>query len=688
SEAAGYWVGVPFKDNTFSINHTYQFSPRVLNDFRFSYGKFLVSFEGANTEPISNLRANITRITMPPNRLSFGLPTNLPQGRLLYNFQWSDNLSVVRGRHTIKAGLEFRRNRTTAPFLPNVNGSFVFGTDAGFATNTPTSTNFTEGPFALQPFETDQFYYVQDDIRLRPNFTLNLGLRYEHTGQPANGMHEETLARETGPGAFWNPAVPLEGRIYPEAKADTNNWGPRIGFAYTPRFWKGLFGEDKTVIRGGYSVAYEAAFYNILLNMSTAAPRVFAFSLAPGIPVPAGGTGASVAGAIPTPLLTRDPREFAATQISSDFASPSIQTWTLGAQRELGGNVVFEARYVGTKSTGQYQSVNFNPRFNNLFAAHPELVPAGLTPCSGATAPATFFGPDNIDGNADDGANAANRIDCSHGVIRMRLNGATSIYHGLQSRLDFRNVWNQITGGLSYSFGKSIDNVSEIFNFTGQGAFVFAENPFDYREFERGRSNFDLRHYFAGHYIWDSPFHRDQQGALGKIAGGWQINGQVFLFSGRPWTAQAQNGFSAAGGSNLNCRDDVAFNGTFIGVNAVCRPLAGDPSAPPNTVGAFGTATRWWNNPGNLSGIPFGGSRNTVVGDATQLVNMGLFKNTRFGPEGRFNLQMRWTMVNAFNVRNFGVPASVFTESASFGLPERRNFIPGRINRLALRFTF
>jgi len=689
---AGYWVDVPFRAQSFSLNHTYQFSPRVLNDFRFSFGKFLVAFEGANTAPISRVRDNLTNINLPGGFIDLGLATNLPQGRLLYNFQWTDNVSIVRGRHTLKLGAEIRRNRTTAPFLPFVNGQFNYTSITNFANNVTGSTSFTEGPFSYQPFETDQFFYIQDDVRLRPNLTFNLGLRYEHTGQPANGIHEEILAREQGPGAFWNPAVALENRIFPKIDTDNNNWGPRIGFAYTPRFWKGLFGEDKTVIRGGYSVAYEAAFYNILLNISTSAPRVFFFTLSPGIGLPGDATGNSVAAAL-APLIpagTRDPREFNRTILPQDFASPTVQTWTIGFQREFGNNMVWELRYVGTKSTGQFQSINANPRFSRTgglgFQDFPAFMNAasGAVPCTAADDPPTFLT-----------ANAVGRVFCDAGAVRSRVNGASSIYHGLQSRFDARNVWNQLTGGLSYQWGHSIDNVSEIFGFFGNGSPAFSQNPFDYRAAERGTSNYDLQHTFAAHWIWDAPWHRDQQGALGKIAGGWQFNGQWFYFSGRPWTAVE---FFVS--SNALCGRDTSFNTAFAGIFNTCRPFVADPSAPVHTVGFIGDpGVRWWVS--DCSGAlgcplgPFGASRNLNRGDDTHLTNMSLFKNTRFGPEGRFNFQLRWSIVNVFNHRNFGVPDIFIDDSAFFlgaddaffGLPERNNAV-GRVNRLALRFTW
>ena len=114
---------------------------------------------------------------------------------------------------------------------------------------------------------------MQDDFKFRPNLTLNLGLRYEYTGQPINILHDVTVARESNAStAFFNPALPLSVRTVPFVKPDKNNFAPRVGFAYSPHFWKSFLGEDATVIRGGFSIAYDASFYNILLNVQNAAP--------------------------------------------------------------------------------------------------------------------------------------------------------------------------------------------------------------------------------------------------------------------------------------------------------------------------------------------------------------------------------------------------------------------------------
>ena len=698
--ASGYWISIPDNEWTLSVGHTYQFTPRAINDFRFSTARLFVAFEGGNTfggsflggqAAVDAVRKNLARINMPAGFLDFGLATNLPQGRLVRNFQWQDNFSYIYGRHTLKAGMEVRRNRTTAPFLPFVNGQYNFASFAAFTANTTSTTNFADGPFAFQPTETDQFYYFQDDIRVRPNFTLNLGLRYEHTGQPVNAVHDLQLARETGNFGvpFWNPALPLENRIFPEVKSDSNNWGPRIGFAYTPRFWKTLFGEDKTVIRGGYLIAYEAAFYNILLNITTAAPHVFLFNPTL-VGVQGDGSGGSLAGAAVVPFGTRDPREFNRTIVPPDFRSPYVQNWSLGIQREFGSSIVAEARYVGNRQIGQFQSINDNPRFdgylNNGFV---DAVPTGLIPCGlpgNTNMPATFFTP----------ADVLNRARCDAAAVSSRINGGNSKYHGLQTRLDVRNLYNQLTTGIAFTWSKTQDNVSEIFGFFGNGSTAFSENPFRTNEEEQGLSNIHLGRVYTTYWIWDSPWHRDQVGAKGKILGGWQWNGSVYLYDGRPWTPVhffEQSLFVAA--AFRTCGRDTAFNTTFAGVFDTCRPYLGNPDAPIDTVGFVGDATaHWWVNDTTLG--PAGIGRNpNIYGDGVVLSNMGFFKNTRFGAEGRYNLQFRFLTQNIFSHRNFGVP-DVFISDADFflgadqglfGRPNRNDAV-GRLIRLALRFTF
>lgn len=123
-------------------------------------------------------------------------------------------------------------------------------------------------------------------------------MRYEYTGQPINVLNEQAIVRENDAARrFYDPTLPLSVRTPPVIPKDKNNFAPRVGFAWSPHLWKGLLGEDATVIRGGFSIAYDPAFYNILLNVQGGAPFSAAFALpsnllpATGspVPVPLGG---------------------------------------------------------------------------------------------------------------------------------------------------------------------------------------------------------------------------------------------------------------------------------------------------------------------------------------------------------------------------------------------------------------
>ncbi len=709
----GNTVSVPARSQYVDFHHTYQFTPRVLNDFRFSYGRLFVAFEGGTGTNHNDPLANPINIFFAGPFNPTGNSLGFPQARTVNNFQWQDHVSLVKGRHNVKAGIEFRRIRDANDLLFLANGVGTgfdgFGSffrSGGLTTNGllcladidpsrcgPASyeellmnqlalvqKDFAE--FRFHVFHTQQFYYLQDDFRLKPNLTLNLGVRYEYSGQPVNRIADQMVARESDPStAFWDTTLPVELRTLPRLPGDKNNFSPRIGFAYTPRFWKAVFGEDKTVIRGGYGISYDVGFENPINTIATGAPRVFFQEFFPAPPLPGTATGAEIdADPNYAPAFgVLDPRQTTWT-IFSGHLSPDgsgalyntyAQHWSLGIQREL-GRTVAEARYVGTRGIGLYTLVEGNPRFSELFAQFPEFVPAGLTPD-----PVTGF----LIGD------------------RVRIleicNCATSSYHGLQTRWDFRNWFDQLTGGVSWTWSKTIDTQSEIFDFGSfdAGSFNDQQNPFDVGRAERARSNFDIRNAFTVHALWDIPARRDQQGLWGKLAGGWQLASQIFLYSGRPWTVNETDTINSicAEFDNVPTQDD-------------CRPFLMNANAPVSAVGRITPGGICSDRAGNtvpcdtlryilnndeavaFFGTPFGVGRNTETGDGTVLVNLNIFKNTYVGAEKRVNLQFRTHIVNLFNHRNHGIP-DTDPDSVNFA-NEGENNVAGRTIRFALRVVF
>ncbi|HET8675235.1 MAG TPA: TonB-dependent receptor, partial [Blastocatellia bacterium] len=606
ANSAGFTGDVPATSWHTGGQFTSQLSNTAVNEFRFAVSELSVDFGGGcdvgspgcipGTADILSATPNIsfTGLTSGGTSLqTIGGATNLPQGRIVKNYQFADNFSKSFGQHQLKMGADIRRLTNEVPFLPNVLGAFRFPNANALATNRPSFVNLAVGPLDLAYNETDQFYYFQDDWRVKDNLTLNLGLRYEFTGQPVNTVHEITVERESNADeAFWRQNLPLEARTFPKIPSDKNNFAPRIGFAWRPRFGDGflgrIFGEqDTTVISGGYSIAYDPAFHNILLNISTSAPLVFLFTTnnlaAPNpvtFPLP-GLTGGDVQAFADTNGLVQrnifDPRLFNQTIVSSDFHSPYAEQWSLRVQREIARNNVLEVRYVGTHGVGLFQTANGNPRIDRLvngfsaggfnFRGFPELVPAGIRPVTCVNDPAT----------RDNEAVCQGRVLAGRGLIRVRQNGAQSLYHGLQTRYDGR-VRDQLTIGMSYAWQKAIDTASEIFSANESAV---SQDPFNTSGAERGLSGFDRRHVFSMNFLWDVPFYRSQEGVLGRVLGGWQVNGLYFLSSGQRFTPSQFFNFAALGGASYI---DNTFAAGFIGLDNY-RPFSGNPNAPRDQVG-------------------------------------------------------------------------------------------------------
>ncbi|HYP28972.1 MAG TPA: hypothetical protein VE262_19830, partial [Blastocatellia bacterium] len=525
---------------------------------------------------------------------------------------------------------------------------------------------------------------------------------------------------------------------------DKNNFGPRVGFAWTPNF--GFLGErftnGRTVIRGGFGIAYDPPYFNIVLNTITAAPFAAAgsFSQTPGAP-----------GSVSFPFLPSDraqlaltpgtaggdPRLFNQTRVSSDLYNPYTMSFNFGIQQELYRGAVLEARYVGSRIIGQFQTINGNPdlrflaRAGQFISGDPTQFTHGIpvTPFAGQPAPSAANGFASRAGTLGNG-----RVDPAFGAVRTRINGASSTYHGLQTRFDTR-IRNSITLNLNYTFSKTLDNVSEIFSTLGGGTTVaHSQDPFDISDGERGFSAFHQKHNFVASFLYDLPFFSEQRGFVGKLLGGYQINGIIRMGSGRPYTPNTffgmydpnfENAFIGAGslrsfnGNPDASQGSIAFGATAAGflfglaadpgqyvILDTLRP-GSDPVIVNSVADARQQARLIYNDFGlntrfgipfedleafNDFGTPFGDmGRNTFFGEPFYLANMSVFKNLKL-TENK-SLEFRVEAFNILNRRNFGVPDPI-TEDAHNGFVVSSYNNPGfnnggnRTMRLGIRFLF
>jgi len=600
------------------LTFIHSFSARAVNEFRFSYQRINFQFgptpATAANPLISSPAFSITGTSFP----TFGFPTGLAQGRGHTTWQYQDALSYTVGSHTIKGGVDITHlavvddipfnDRGTISFQPGGTCGTVACTGlANYVDNFTGTSGLISKVFGsprLQPFVTTYAPYVQDTWRLRPNFTVDLGVRYEYWGVVENILPFPAVdfgrlgmgVPGTFPSQFKSPQVP-----------DRNNFAPRIGFAYTPRWGRWLFGQDKTVIRAGYGIFYDGLFTNILDNTGAASPNAVGGTIV-GLLSSNGGRGtANATGQLVAvaPVLNPLAR---ITTIDSHLVNPLTHQWNLDIQHEIPGGFVITAAYVGTRGERLFLSQNINPRVN--------------------------FGA---------------RINSSIGEVRIRNNSGDSIYHSAQLKVDHKFSHGFVLRG-SYTFSKLIDTGSEIFETTSPiTGGRFAQDPFC-QECDRGLSAFHRKHRLALSYIWELPYVHSKDNAglaiLRAITRDWQISGTTTFQTGAPGT--------------VNTGVDVNGDGLF----GNDRPNLADPTKSPFDPARYSTPPM--GTLGNVGRTTVLAPGRQDWNFAVQRAFKMPFKHLE-----QQQLLFRGEFFNVFNHPNLGIPDLNLSDTGDFGnLPE------------------
>jgi outer membrane receptor protein involved in Fe transport len=677
ASAQGQIVNVPDKTHQIGLDLTHTFSPLFLNQVRFSYGRSRSEFDGGGfpTCVLASSGLCPPQVSIAdPTALGVGQSLIIPQGRIINVYQVQDNASMVRGRHVMKWGGEYDKQRSPNYGLFFQNGFFSYPDFNSFIANTPSLTLVAYGQPVLRFKENDVALYFQDDWRVKDNLTLNLGLRWEYYQQASNLLHDQSVAQQTGPNHLWDQSLPLSQTTVPKLPNHYRNFGPVVGFAWTPRILPRLLGQDKTVVRGGFRIAYDFAYYNLATNVEGSSPFTNLATIfdtsgnAAGLPAVSNEDGGNIASAL-FPLAPKgNPGLATETQFAPNFRNPYSEQWNLGIQRQIGSKMAAEVRYVGNHDIHNFQEINGNPDVAPLFAnGFSKFVPPSLTPCTTPNVPGST--------GTDQFGNPVGYANCNFGNVIEYANTGYSMYHGVQSQFRLQN-WHGFTGVASYTFSKTIDNASEAFS-TFTGSFnAIAQSPFDINRAERGLSNYDYPHVFGLLWVYDLPFRKDQKGFLGHLLGGWEINGTYRYTSGQPWTVEQ------AVGQGL-C-DPTNFTG---GTLDACRPFLGSAGAPFNSVGqcmdptvpgcglvsvntgnsiALNQAHFIINdiNSEKFFGTPFSPlGRNTERGQPISTTNLAVFKNFKIREKLTFQFQ-----AEAFNVLNhqwLGIPIQNVNSAAN-----------------------
>ena len=669
----GDWQSVPGLSQQIGLDWVRDFSNVFINQVRFSFSRASSffneqSFSGCSSTNPTGCPADMVLIgSAPQDSVSFGVSAGFPQGRIINVYQLQDNASMLKGKHTIKFGGEVDQQRSPNVFLPGDNGIFLFTSFSDLVANNPFGTQIALGSPILPFSEWDLGLYVQDDWHVKSNLTLNLGMRWDWYQQAINLLHDQSVAQQTGANPLWTTTLPLSQTTVPTVPQSLKNFAPVIGFAWTPRILSGLLGTDKTVIRGGFRIAYDPAFYNMFLNVATAAPKVNFATLGPIVGGPTTGlpsTGLLGTQVIPFlgPLAAGGDPGFAnQTQVPQNFRNPYTEQWNLGIQHSFTPRVVAEVRYVGNHAVGLFQELNGNPALGPLISAgFQNVIPAGLTPCATAGAP---------------GFSAGN-VNCNLTNVVQYANTASSNYNGLQSELRIAN-WHGLTATGSYTFSKTIDNASEVFSTLGGGnTLAYAQDPFNTSGPERANSGIDFPHVVGVTVVYDLPFYKAQHGFVGHVLGGWQANTTYRYTSGQPYTTIQRYV------SGSLCDPEGDFGGNYD----ACRPIVSNAAAPLATVGQYtctGTtastcsladfvtglptspsAVHWiQNNPAaaTVYGTPFAGvGRNTLRGQDISTANLAFFKNIKVTE--KLTAQFQAQAYDVMNVQFRGVPDPILDD--------------------------
>ena len=680
SSLPGFGAGSTNHPRQATLSETHLFGSAAVNEFRFGFGQskpnFQIQTPYALGPQISFADGSVT---------SIGVSNILPQGREQRTYQYTDNFSFTRGAHNFKVGAEYYALDADSFFDSNLRGSLTFNTFADFAAGNPVTYTQNFGNSVRNNVVHNAFAFAQDDWKVTRKLTVNLGVRYEWAGGPIESNKKISnldLTNTSSFGAAGSGPLGLLVTGKPSFNSN-NNWAPRFGFAWSPT------SDGKTVIRGGYGIAYDFIYLNPITNQRFLPPFIYSATLS-GINSFTGnnsyanilaGTAAiqqQTAAAVGTLSTTVLNFGSISPAIAQNLKNPQVQQWNFGVEREFIG-LVFKASYVGTKGTYLTRTRPINLIANPVPAAtsvadETARLPQFQAAISGLNGGSTAY---------------SNRYDPRYNTVGYLESSANSSYNALQLQVQKR-----MTRGLylsaSYTWSKSIDDNSDALGVLVNDTSA-QQNPLNNRN-NRAPSQFDLTHIVSIGHTYELPFFRDSSNPILKgFLGGWSFAG----------ISTARSGFPV----NI-------FSGPRLGISDSIAPLGGSAVDRPNVSGSLDAFKP---EPAGSPGSPSSQGLTTVNGVkiSTYAANLGLSQPLlgNFGTLGRnvlrlngqtnfdwniyknfrikekANLQVRGELYNAFNMVAFQAMASSTITSQNFGVYNSLSQNP-RLIQLALRLVF
>jgi hypothetical protein len=663
-----------------AISHTITFGPTIVNQFRFGYLEATANQGGYPADPADISALGLTGVftnLSPPQRVypsinMTGGYTGVGGAINAYTtsnqpmWDFADSMTWVRGNHTLGFGIEYRRWKLNRDLADNFLGNFNFN---GFATGNSVADmllGYYSGAAVFQPggfgvgdqagnprsFNLEYLApYVQDDWKVSPRLTLNLGVRWDWRNvpyeshnrmgwldvtNPAGGlcMADQSLIQAgiIGDGSYYRYC----GRKTPTDSQKTP-FAPRVGFAWRP------LGGDRTVIRGGYGIFWDSAEGREVDGSADLYPYVsrgnYLQTLGQATPIQT--TDTLFPPIVQGPAVPED-NTFIAVIISERPRNPYVQQWSLSVERQLASNTTLSVNYIGNKGTHLLMRRQINQ-------AYPPADPANPAPVEDRRPYQNFVTYIDSDWSGNSTYNSAN-VKLEHRSRSLYLTGV-------------------------YTWAQAIDTKSAAAGIgsTGSGYQGFMDNHHANRD--RGLADFNVDHRVVGSFVYDLPFGRGKKflsntpKVVDVALGNWQLNGIATFQRGFPYSIVA---------------DDL---GNVLDTNGAQRASV---VGTPYPSGFHQSIAQWFNTAAfyqPAAGVFGNTGRNILRAPGINTWDLSLFKNFPFTE--RVNLQLRLESFNAFNHTQwvaFGDTPVNSVTSPQFG--QITSAKPARINQLGAKFTW
>jgi hypothetical protein len=707
---------------TVAWNHT--FSPTTVNEARVGYTRFNY-FSVAPTTPVSPSSAGFTGINpqlttgegLPvinvngpaasPLNFSLGFSQDGPQPRIDQTYQFSDSLTKIVGKHSLKFGFDMRRFEVYNPFSHNNDGAFTYGGTGAFSTGDVGADfllgipdSYAQGSGDILNERAQEYYsYFQDQWKVRSNLTITLGTGWSIDTPMVDNYHDNHsgIAFRPGQQSTVFPGAPagyvFQGDPGVNAFGTTKfrHFGPRLGLAYSPDWGWLTRGPGKTSIRAGYGIYYNRFNGETALQTQGSPPFAqtsFGIGDIGGTPNFANPfTGYQLVGGVPT--IVSEPNKFPyvispsvnfsiylpldVSVYDPTITVPDAQNYNFTIQRQFGDSTVVTLGFVGSQGRHLLETLELNPGINPAgCAANPSCVTqANIQPLA---FPGNFKYP-------------ATTLVSGTPIINFASIGdvtteGTSNYNAFQATVN-RSLSHGLQFLVSYTWSHALDLASGFENsgFGGGGAGGFGKlrstNPFN-PKLDYGNSNYDARHRLVISYLYDIPSVRHFNASKwmpSRITDGWNVSGITTFQSGFPLdivdssfpslSSSLFTYYTYGGGAGWDVPNQVGpiqyLNPRTATGNrwfsTTSTPAGCKSSTPPCVKGAFGAPT---------IGTEGNAGRDIIHGPGLNNFDFAVMKDTQITESTR--IELRFEFFNIFNHTQFD-PNGINTDfnSSAFG---------------------